>query len=401
VRPFVTVTNSVVGITGAPYAATDDTHSTITPAFRAQNQLGPGTYSDTIQVTACLDSACVNPVPGSPFTIPLTYTIDGTTTTSGTYGYTVTVLPLGALDIAWDAARAVFYVAEGVTPFFPNAVSQVATLDPATGESGTAAALPSLPNTLTLSDDGSLLYVGLWGSIRRFTVPALTPDITITLGQDAGGGYFYAGDMRTLPGAPHSLLVARGVQVTPGQTSGLVLFDDAVVRGSALGAGTQPPFVATLEFGADASVLYGGSVGLPTLDLYTLSIGPSGVALGSDAQQVGSGRLHYANQFLYTDDGKVFDPATATIVGGYPGNAYVTAVLPDLANGRIFAISNATGASPAVQLFDPTFKTLLASVPLVLGYGNITRVVRYGSQGLALVGDSGYVVLISGAFVAP
>jgi hypothetical protein len=399
VTPNVTFSYSRNGLNTVAYASTGTTQGTLTPTFQPPLQIGTGQYNDTISLSVCLDAGCVNPVAGSPFTIPVTYTVGNTYSVSGAAGYTMTFLQLSAADIAWDPQRSVLYVSQAPISQLGTTITAVTTLLPATGTTGAAVTLASAPATLAISDDQSFLYVSEAGTVQRLLLPALTPDISLPLGSTFGGGGLWGGDMRVMPGAPHTLLVACSIDAVPQQASGLLIFDDATPRGPALGASTQPPFVSTLEFGATTSALYGGTIGQPYLDLYALSISSSGAQLVSDTQHVGSGRLHYANALLYTDDGKVYDPATQTVVGHYPGGEFVTGVLPDATLGRIFAVVNADTITPVVQVFDSSFTNLLATAPLSYQFENVTRMVRFGSNGLAIVTDSGYVILIQGAFV--
>lgn len=43
--------------------------------FRGPGQLAPGTYTDTVTVTACLETPCVHHIEGSPFAVTVTFTV--------------------------------------------------------------------------------------------------------------------------------------------------------------------------------------------------------------------------------------------------------------------------------------------------------------------------------------
>jgi hypothetical protein len=45
--------------------------------FKDQSSLGPGVYKDEITLSVCEDQACQRPVSGSPWVVPVTYTVEG------------------------------------------------------------------------------------------------------------------------------------------------------------------------------------------------------------------------------------------------------------------------------------------------------------------------------------
>ncbi|MEJ0007723.1 MAG: hypothetical protein WDM77_15495 [Steroidobacteraceae bacterium] len=47
----------------------------LTVNMKAPATLGPGVYHDLISVAICYDTACTKPALGSPYTIPVTYTV--------------------------------------------------------------------------------------------------------------------------------------------------------------------------------------------------------------------------------------------------------------------------------------------------------------------------------------
>ena len=64
---------------------------------------GAGTYSDIITIKVCYDAPCSQQVPGSPVTIPVTYTVTGNPISSATFGY---FPPLVQLETASTTAAA-------------------------------------------------------------------------------------------------------------------------------------------------------------------------------------------------------------------------------------------------------------------------------------------------------
>ena len=103
------------------------TQGTLSIGLQPGNQMGSGTYTGTISVTACLDATCANPVQGSPFQIAVTYNVGSSITVGGANGYTVQGLQLQSLGMVWDPLNQVIWV---VQHFDSTGVSHVAAVSP-------------------------------------------------------------------------------------------------------------------------------------------------------------------------------------------------------------------------------------------------------------------------------
>lgn len=51
---------------------------TLTVNLKSPSSLGPGAYSDSIKLSICYDQACTKPAIGSPWTLPVSYTVTAT-----------------------------------------------------------------------------------------------------------------------------------------------------------------------------------------------------------------------------------------------------------------------------------------------------------------------------------
>ena len=147
------------------------------------------------------------------------------------------------------------------------------------------------------------------------------------------------------------------------------------------------------------------------MDFYTLSVNSSGVVLDKDYPGVfwNPGRIHYnrADGLIYSDDGfHVIDPATGLPVGiievggGWP-------LLRDSPDNTVFNLVQyiwQENSNYTINLFDMTHYVRVAAIPFpttaVLGLNQPRRLIRWGSNGLAinLKGDSIY--FLSGSFVS-
>ena len=75
-------TATSVGISDVSFAANSNTSGTLTVTYQSPATLGPGTYNDTITLNVCYDSACTQPISGSPATITSQYTVSATGSSS-------------------------------------------------------------------------------------------------------------------------------------------------------------------------------------------------------------------------------------------------------------------------------------------------------------------------------
>ena len=230
--------------------------------------------------------------------------------------------------------------------------------------------------------------------MQRFTLPAVTPDIEFTLGNDPNHGAAYAAyDIKVRPGAAHTIAVARGVQL--GGISDIAVFDDAVARpNSTCGLSF---FCGVVEWSSDGSTIYSeANSSLTSFEVFAVS--SNGVSRQHEYGGVFRAfttRLHIdpATQFLYTDSGEVVNPATALPIGNYAADAPSRNPYPgpwaavDSNLGRVFVLFSQGVATQTyeIQVFDQTHFTLLGSIDIANVVGVPVNFVRWGQAGLAFV----------------
>ena len=319
-------------------------------------------------------------------------------------------------DAVWEPNQKLLYLAIGSTgPICPNCVIG---LDPESGTIVSSAQAGSEPSTLAVSDDGQFLYVGLRGAnaIQRFSLPALVLNLTFQSDADeftpgsSGGLPLFAQEMAVAPGAPHTLAVARSTSygsivpygysntaVQPGVT---VVFDDISSRPYPTAA---TPAANSLAWGADAGTLFTGFNLAQGTQVNTLS-----TAAGAFVLEPGTGAMpgtfpdviEYEAGLIYDNSGSVLDPVTSQIVQSYPGAAgFVT---PDSVNNRVFyaTVSNGTFTLSAYNLSQSTLIGTAAIPGSKIG-GTISRMIRWGVDGLAVVTAQGYLGVLWGTLIAP
>ncbi|MGO9404293.1 MAG: hypothetical protein ACLPVW_12585 [Terriglobales bacterium] len=218
-----------------------------------------------------------------------------------------------ANDVAWDPVNQVFYIS--VPSSASTNANQVCVLS--TTGTITNCQPGSEPDVLAISDDSQFLYVGMdgTGSVQRFILPSLTPDISYSLGTYEDGSPYFALDLQVAPGSPHTTAVTKGVMnLDPDEMGGITIYDDATPRPTSA-PGWPQNLYNSLQWGANATELYAASS-----DLYTLTVSPSGVVLDQDYPALfwNLSRINYdsTNGLIYSDDGfHVVDPSTGLPVG--------------------------------------------------------------------------------------
>ena len=253
--------------------------------------------------------------------------------------------------------------------------NSITKINPQTGVVGPSVFIGSEPNKMAISNDGQTLWVHLNGanSARRFDVLSETPGLQFTTSPVPPT------DIEIVPGSPGSVVLAMGQS-----GGGVAIYDDGVKRPN---IGNTTPGVGPIEFGANASVLYGYNNFTTNFDLVKFLVDSSGVTNSDVTQNLfpQSGfPLKFLNGLLYTGSGQVVDPENKTWLGKFAvGGNQVMAV--DAANHRVFYASS-IGTFPGgvnIRAFDSnTFLPLgLITIP---GIQNPpVSLVRWGVNGLA------------------
>jgi len=323
--------------------------------------------------------------------------------------YQPTVVDQTANEIVWDPINQVIYIS--VPSSAASNPNQVCILSPSTAAI-TNCQPGNEPDVLAISDDSQFLYVGMdgTGSVQHFILPALTPDISYSLGNYAPGRPYFALDLQVAPGAPHTTAVSGGVMdLDPSADGGITIYDDATPRPTvAQGWGPTGDSYDSIQWGADVTALYAANSETSNMDFYTLSVNSSGVTLSEDYPGVfwNPGRIHYdgGNSVVYSDDGfHAIVPSTGLpagifeVGGGWP-------MAPDSALNTVFILSqylSQENSNYTIDVFDINSYLLVGQVPFYTpaGIGKLGRFIRWGSNGLAVNDTAGNIYLLSGSFV--
>jgi len=322
--------------------------------------------------------------------------------------YQPTAVNQSVNDMVWDPLNQVFYISiPSSSSVRPN---QVCILNPTTQAISNCQAGDE-PDVLAISDDSQFLYVGMdgLGSVQRFLLPALTPDISYSLGNYGTNDPYYALDIQVAPGSAHTTAVTTGANVIPAAQGGITIYDDSTPRlSSTVGCGSPVGQCAdSIQWGSDATEMYAANTETTGFDFYSYSVNSSGITLKQDYPSVfwNPGRINFdrVNGLIYSDDGfHAIDPATGLpagifeVGGGWP-------MAPDSAHNIVFILTQYVwqgNTNYTLELFDMTHYVRVASIPFSttaqLGLNEPGRIVRWGSNGLAVSFKGDKIYLFSG-----
>ncbi len=354
------------------------------------------------------------PAPSHKFSNTLTYRI----------GTTITTLNQYSGQLISDEAHGVLYATSDVD----TGGGAILTIDPAAGTVTGTLATTDFPYTLAISDDDSYLYAGFPSSIqanksapsyiRRFSLPGLVPDIDLHAASPAG-----TTDnpilMAVRPGAPGTLAVLWAPFPDPDHHAAVQLFDDGVAR-----AGSASPVTVDDAYGSgylawgQGDTFFMGDTNVGSSTLKVMEVGASGLS----AHQTYTGilppfyvesGLHYdaGSGYLFTDSGKVIDPATGATVTqlampGSDGTEKPLQLMLDADAGRAYMVYMVQDAAhqkwvtyELVSYDLATFAPLGTFLVPTTSPSLRPTLVRWGSEGLALRDDGMHIFIVQGAFI--
>lgn len=360
-------------------------------------------------------SVTIAPSPMGTFNYVGTFTIT-VAPLQGNQSFSISMVPVQANDLAWDPTSQQLYLA--VASGNATSANSITALNPQTGALGSSISTGSEPGRLSISSDGAYIYAAVKtaGTVQRYALPGLQHDLDIPLGSGFFGAYF-AIDLAAQPGSPRSVAISRGTNdVSPTEQGGVLIYDDATARPQSI-PGAYPGPIDSLFWNSNGQVLYGVDTETsPALYLYTMSASSAGVQLQSNTVPAAT-HFDATTGYLYSDPGKVIDPATGAVIGIFPTDTVQGGfdgaplmVTDGQLNIAYFLGRTNDGGSMynyALEAYDLTSFRLLGSIPILNMAGTPSRMVRWGSNGLAiLTGDArgkgapgDGVYLVSGAFV--
>jgi sugar lactone lactonase YvrE len=270
-------------------------------------------------------------------------------------------LPANSLVYS-EATQALYASVPSTAGVNGNTITKIT---PGTGEIGPSVFVGSEPNRMAISSDGQTIWTHLNGAnaARRFDVLTGTAGVQFNTGSPQPPA-----DMEVVPGSPQSLVLSRGFN------GGLAVFDNGVQRTNAANA------FGPIEFGANASTLYGSSGGALTKFL----VDANGVTQSSVISGFwdGGNEFRFSDGLLFSSRGVVADPQSGDWKGTFQGTGFFSVMAVDGPNKRtFFAFRN--GTNVIIFAFDSnTFNPVGAVVLPEIG-GEPVSLTRWGTNGLA------------------
>lgn len=368
--------------------------------------IGPGVYTGSIQVVACLDANCVNPLAGSPATLPIRITVADHV--DGPQGYRIRIVDTTGNDMHWDASRQRLYLASP-DPLAQGA-DQITVVDPATANVVERRSTTWRPMMMAGSDDGQYLYVAtIPAAVQRLRLPDLSVDATLALGASASGIEYFARQLSVAPGQPLTVAVARSTNLDTPANGGLVIYDGTTPRAGVLaeqpGLSNAGPFMDRIAWGADTSTMFAENHSSPVRQLYGLNVDGTGAHIARAVNSSGGGLgVRFDDHTLYTNGSELLDPGTLDSLGKFmsPANGRsVSHTVLDVPGNRAYVVwseilANGGGLVNNLTVFDYASRAQIATVPLHISW-NVRKMLRVGNDRVALLvyrsGDTRVVVL--------
>jgi len=325
----------------------------------------------------------------------------------------VKTVDIAAKSLAWDPVYGQIYLTVPDT-------GSIQVLNPVTGGLGPSVPAANNPDLIAVSANSRYVYVGLDGSaaVQRFTLPNLTADIQIPLGNDGSNPQpnpYFASDLEASPVTDERVAILKRVRV-PAESGGAWIYDNTTPRsGIVCGfvqlncAGVTEEF-SMLQWNADGSTIFGLSEILP--EFIPIPVTSAGFGRPTDFFYnliTNTGAIHFdsATGYIFTDTGGMLDLNAGELVGMFPvpnGGWLV----PDGALGTAFYLEGGalTGNVYTITSFDIQRRTKMASVTISNVVGAPTRFIRWGANGLAFTTSTSFfsagsaVYVLSGSFVS-
>jgi trimeric autotransporter adhesin len=306
--------------------------------------------------------------------------------------------------------------------------NSIVTIDPLTGTIGSAVPVGSQPTFLALSDDGQALYALLSGANTVALYRPLSQSLAFSFTPTVPPSQIVT------TGSPRGIAVMSGTETTiaydTGDWGGVGIFDiDTGSQSGTLRGNLSGPYTGSGVSFLDANDLYTFDTDTTgdSLDHFVVSAsGLSGVGAFSPYESTlfGFGEFPAPPSFklkgglAFANAGGVANPVTnpATQIGIYQSvsNNYAVGpvVEPDPSLGEVFFFggANAGDQNPAASAgffrydefsFLPTGFLPLANLSSGTNQNTAIDLVRFGTDGLALLTSAGQIYLARGPFITP
>lgn len=286
------------------------------------------------------------------------------------------ILSLSTSDIAYEPNSGLIFAAltNSQSSTFNNILVSI---DPATGLLGNPLSIDQQVSRLTLSEDGSQVYLlaNHGTEILRADWRARKVESWVLLPTSMD-------DIKAVPGSPHSLVVTKKANGTLA-----AVYDNARPRRDTLG------WCGEIEFYTSNQLIGYGTGTLPA-ESARLGLTSSGFqALSAKTSDLVDGEMKASGGVIYTTAGSVIDPVAMARVRSFGVDGLVA---PDASIDRVAFLSGYWDTR-VLRVFDTRNLMEWGSISISNVLGTADRLIRCGTDRLAFRTSSGQVFLIRSA----
>jgi hypothetical protein len=398
---YIFATVGGAALSGSWVQSNLDGSATLTVTTKLPATLGPGVYTDSVQVNVCFDAACTKPAAHFPVTVPVTYIVDA----AAGVDFNQATIPLQVNDMVWSATtQRIYATANSDTGGIRGSL---VVINPMTASIEKVISLgqSASPTSISISDDDQFAYIidNVAQSVVRMNLSTLTVDETVPVAQ------INAYSLKVAPGYPNSFAVQTYNNYTT-----LHVFDGALERAQTFSSGLLEAQLF-YTWGADANTIYAYDASMYQLSVSSNGLVVSNTTLGVALQQGNLNDLQYSGGLIYSTTASVYNPSTRAVQAPFAlqntnyasGNVNSFAFAIDASLNRAYFLTTDTAFLTPGQMTIQGFKlstqqlTWLARFPAANPEGG--RLLRWGTNGLAFPGGNvgaPNVTLISGSVVA-
>jgi hypothetical protein len=235
-------------------------------------------------------------------------------------GMSQTVFPWRVNDLLFDESRGLVYASVGGVA--GERAGELVAVRPSTGQIERSVLLGSDPGPISMSDDGSTLYVGLsmTGRVAEVDLSTFQTPGSFSLGAD-GFGTLVAEDLEVRAGTTDHVVVSL---MSANRHRAVALFVDGV-RAPA----SSPSIAAANRIeAADGEVFYGIETDSTGFSLSQLRVTAGGVELLARHPKMSTGFDTDVTLFddrLYSTSRRIFDPSVPALIGMLPAAGPIAA----------------------------------------------------------------------------
>ncbi len=278
----------------------------------------------------------------------------------------------------------------------------VVAIDPAASKVVKNIVIGGTPNQIAVSDDGTLLYVGLDGSkeVAQLSLPSGTVNFTSGLGNDrTWGNPMIANSLIVMPGKPHTWVVSKcGTGYAPCGEAIAVFNDSTELPNSYIKSQLAPDSMTFV--GSDSQKLFASSLNFSPPIFYQFAINDSGISLTSELvdysnASIGGGKLASDGTYIYVSNGQIIDPVTQKLkatIGIPAGYTVKTAMALDPGNERIYFSGLDNYGWLQLVAFDRNTQQKVAALSTVAA-PELADILRWGNNGIAMQQTSSVLFL--------